>query len=73
MNGFDRLSSMFRSVKLLIRGLVGWGGSHYENYERSIKFKIVSDSRKKLRYQYLDDIIEQREKANDKLREELAT
>merc|ERR1712025_822548 len=29
-------------------------------------------ARKKLRYQYLDDIIEQREKANDKLRDELA-
>jgi len=50
---------------------VGRNGDVRVKLERSRQSARECRARKKLRYQYLDDMIAEREKANDKLRDEL--
>jgi len=56
---------------LLLRGRKGKGQDVKIKLERSRQSARECRARKKLRYQYVDDIIAAREQANDKLREEL--
>jgi len=58
-------------VNILLRGRKGKAQDVKIKLERSRQSARECRARKKLRYQYVDDIIAAREQANDKLREEL--
>jgi len=69
-NPEDTLSKSLESAKTA-RGRKGKAQDVKIKLERSRQSARECRARKKLRYQYVDDIIAAREQANDKLREEL--